>query len=90
LERTAAELVQAKEQLRDQNDLLREEIRLLHTPAYIEKLAREQLGLVKPGEVAILLVPPSPPPPSVAAPPRTEQVSWATRLWSALVQFFSH
>lgn len=57
LEREAARLEQLKRDLEVQNAQLREEIRLLHTPQYIEKLAREQLGLVKPGEIALLIVP---------------------------------
>ncbi len=89
LERAAAELARTKQQLHDQNDLLHEEIKLLHTPGYIEKLAREQLGLVKPGEIAILVVHPPPPPP-VAAPPHAEQVSWAAWLWAKLTQLFGH
>ncbi len=87
LERAAAELARTKQQLQDQNDLLHEEIRLLHTSGYIEKLAREQLGLVKPGEIAILVVHPPPPPPA-AATPHAEQVSWAARLWATLAQLF--
>jgi hypothetical protein len=35
---------------------------LLNSPEYIERLAREQLGLVKPGEIAIILVQPTPAP----------------------------
>ena len=58
LEREAARLEQRKRDLEAQNAQLRDEIRLLHTPQYIEKLAREQLGLVKPGEIALLIVQP--------------------------------
>ena len=46
LEREAARLEQLQRDLEVQNAQLREEIKLLHTPQYIEKLAREQLGLV--------------------------------------------
>src|SRR3990172_4383359 len=41
---------------------VREEIRRLHTPEYIERLAREQLGLVKPGEIPVILIRPTPTP----------------------------
>ena len=58
LDREAARLEQRKRDLEAQNAQLRDEIRLLHTPQYIEKLAREQLGLVKPGEIALLIVQP--------------------------------
>jgi cell division protein FtsB len=60
LEREAAGLERRKRDLEAQNAQLRDEIRLLHTPQYIEKLAREQLGLVKPGEIALLIVQPPP------------------------------
>ena len=56
LEREAARLEQLQRDLEVQNAQLREEIKLLHTPQYIEQLAREQLGLVKPGEIALLLI----------------------------------
>ncbi len=39
------------EQLRQANDSLKDEKERLSTPAYVEKLARDELGLVKPGEV---------------------------------------
>lgn len=39
----------------EQNQKLKEEIERVKSPAYIEKVAREELGLVKPGE--ILLIP---------------------------------
>lgn len=39
------------EQLRQMNKSMIEEKQKLSTPAYVEKLAREELGLVKPGEV---------------------------------------
>ncbi|MEN6413360.1 MAG: septum formation initiator family protein [Veillonellales bacterium] len=41
---------QQLEQLQQINDSLAEEREQLNNPAYIEKLAREELGLVKPGE----------------------------------------
>jgi len=39
------------EQLRQLNKASVDEKNLLSTPAYVEKLAREELGLVRPGEV---------------------------------------
>lgn len=78
LEREAARLEQLRGDLEEQNALLREEIKLLHTPQYIEKLAREQLGLVKPGEITLLIVQaPSDPPrerPPQPRPGRVRQV----------------
>jgi len=39
------------EQLKQTNSGLIEEKERLSTPAYLEKIAREELGMVKPGEV---------------------------------------
>jgi len=70
LNREAARLAGLKRSLQEQNAILREEMKLLHTPRYVEKIAREQLGLVKPGEMAVLIVrPPAPP----SAPPTLKQ-----------------
>lgn len=85
LRREAAVLARERETLRRQNAQLREEIRLLQQPEYIERLAREQLGLVRPDEIAIIVVQPTPapkaPPPPQASPPRAEQapVPWWRR-----------
>jgi len=46
-------LNQEKVTLLQQQKLLHEEIAQLNTPSYIERLAREQLGLVKRGEILI-------------------------------------
>lgn len=48
-----AQLNQEKALLLQQEKILHDEIELLNTPEYIEKLAREQLGLVKKGEILI-------------------------------------
>ncbi|MBI4970685.1 MAG: septum formation initiator family protein [Candidatus Omnitrophica bacterium] len=45
------------QELQTQNDQLREEARLLQTDVkYLEKVLREELGLVKPGEVVYKFV----------------------------------
>lgn len=87
LEREAARLEQVKHNLREQNAQLREEIRLLHTPAYIERIAREQLGLVRPGEISLLIIrpPAAPPAPKKPAP----EPSWWQRLWQSIVRMVS-
>jgi len=46
-------LNQEKITLLQQEKLLHDEIAQLNTPSYIETLAREQLGLVKRGEILI-------------------------------------
>jgi len=42
--------------LRAANDELQAEMRKLHDPAYLERLARECLGMVLPGEIAFVTV----------------------------------
>src|SRR5439155_22848781 len=44
--------------LEGQNAALGQRIARLHDPAYLERLARECLGMVKPGETAFVIVPP--------------------------------
>lgn len=87
LEREAARLVRLRENLQQQNAILREEITLLHSPAYIEKIAREQLGLVKPGEITLLIVQPPPAPPTASLKP-APRPSWAARTLRRLISIF--
>ncbi len=42
------------EEIKVENKKLKEEVRLLNDPSYIEKVAREELGLAKPGEILFL------------------------------------
>jgi cell division protein FtsL len=97
IRREAGRLARERDDLRTQNAQLREEIRLLNTPEYIERIAREQLGLVKPGEVAVILVAPSPAPvgtdtngagsrvaPEPPKPGAPLPEPWWTRLWRRL------
>jgi len=59
LARQAAQLDQRQRDLAMDNQALRDEIQRLQTDdAYIEWLARTELGLVRPGEVEFLAVPP--------------------------------
>jgi len=58
--------------LREQNDRLAEEAGRLQTPEEIERLAREQHNMVRPGEDAFAVIPPSPTvttTPAAPAPP---------------------
>ena len=58
-----AELDSVKEQvhsLKTRNKKLEDKIVLLKTDVGIEEVAREKLGLVKPGEIAYAIVPPPP------------------------------
>ena len=43
--------------LEARNLRIQERIRQLHDPKYLQRLARECLGMVKPGEVAFVMVP---------------------------------
>jgi len=61
--RQVDELERSRSRLVRENDQLREEIRLLSDPAYVERVAREQLGMVRPGEIAVILVPKATPRP---------------------------
>jgi cell division protein FtsB len=50
------ELVASIERLRAENARLREEVRLLNSdPGTIEALARQELGLIKPGEMLFII-----------------------------------
>jgi cell division protein FtsL len=48
--------------LAEQNELLQNQVDALSTPTEIERLAREQLGYVRPGEKAFVIVEPEPVP----------------------------
>lgn len=58
----------------------------LHDPDEIELLAREHLGLVRPGEVAYAIVPPEVDRPQITAPRdvASEPLPWYRRLWDTL------
>lgn len=83
LQREAARLEDLRRNLQEQNAVLREEMRLLGTPQYIEKLAREQLGLVRPGEVSLFIIQP-PARPEPPAKLQQNDASWLTRMWRSL------
>lgn len=80
IERSQAQLTA----LTDENDALAEDIAMLGTDAEIERLAREQYGLVRPGEVAYVVVTPDEPL-AVEAPSspvvRSDQRPWWERVW---------
>lgn len=76
------------ETLRAENDRLEAEATALSTDAEIERLARENLGYVRPGELAyVVLEPPAtevqaPPVEPVEPPP--EEDTWYQNLWDFL------
>jgi cell division protein FtsB len=52
--RESRELVVEAERLREENERLKAEVeRLKSDLSYVERLAREELGMVKPGEIVI-------------------------------------
>lgn len=51
LNRQTSEAQQRLEQAQQENQALTEEKQKLHQPEYIEKVAREELGMTMPGEV---------------------------------------
>jgi cell division protein FtsB len=67
-----------------ENTKLDQQVQVLQTDAEIERLAREQYGLVKPGEQAYAILPPKPPPTTVAppAPPKSRgQRGLLSQVW---------
>ena len=58
------QLAQQVHQLEQQNAHLQERIDELHDPVELERLARECLGMVDPGEIAVVPVRAGAPPPS--------------------------
>ena len=58
IDKEIADYLQVKKQLLEEQELLKGEIALLQNKSYIERIAREDLGMIKPGET--LLVPGEP------------------------------
>ncbi|MFA5889947.1 MAG: septum formation initiator family protein [Actinomycetota bacterium] len=74
-----------------QAEMLRQRKFQLRTPEEIERIAREDLGMVRPGEVPFVVIDPSSTPrlgPPVPAPQAAHEdpgdSSWLTRWWAAL------
>ena len=61
MQRNIAEMERSVRELRQRNEELWKKIKLLQSDAYVEKVAREKLGLVKPGETRVVPVPQTPP-----------------------------
>lgn len=58
MQRDVLSIQQEVQELKQRNSDLRQELQAVQTDAYIEKTAREQLGLIKPGETRVLTVAP--------------------------------
>lgn len=74
-------------ELTAENEALQADVEALGTDAEIERLAREKLGYVRPGETAyVVLDPPGTPEQATEepSPPVTEDKTWVDRLWEFL------
>ncbi|HVL51640.1 MAG TPA: septum formation initiator family protein [Actinomycetota bacterium] len=83
--REVAEVQAMVAALKERNAQLTGRLNRLSDVAYMEKLAREQLGVVRPGESSYVVVPaPAPPHPVAAQPPpeglRVRVAEWIKRL----------
>ena len=54
---TLSQLERQAEDLEQRNERLEARIEQLNDPTYLERLARECLGMVRPGETAFVMVP---------------------------------
>ena len=86
---TVARLRAKQAQAQARVDALEARKRQLQDPAYVERLARERLHFVRPGEVPyILLTPPPTPVPSASGVPGGPGVGgtgpWYSRLWGTV------
>lgn len=76
--------------LREENARLEADVAALQTPTEVERIAREDYGLVRPGEVAYVVVTPRAPAREAvgAADGRAEDLwappDWVTRIWDFL------
>ena len=74
------------------NKALEKRIATLHTDAEVERLARAQYNLVRPGEEAYAILPTRQPPPPQAQPapnPKPKsQPGWLGRTWKSITSIF--
>jgi cell division protein FtsL len=61
-----AQMERQTELLQRKNTQLQRQVRELHDPAFLERMARECLGMVRPGQIGFVVVPKGqqPPPPA--------------------------
>ena len=87
-QQAAVELAETKlAALRAENRLLSEEVAALGTDTEVERLAREQFGLVMPGEVGYVVIAPegvTPPEPEPLTLDRSNERPWWQDLWDFL------
>jgi cell division protein FtsB len=74
-----------------QNKALDQRIKTLNTDAEVERLAREQYNLVRPGEEAYAILPtrqaPAPPQPTPKPSAKASQ-GWFSRTWNSITSIF--
>jgi cell division protein FtsB len=76
VETTRREVVE----LRQQNVELQERIARYRSDPYVEKIAREELNLVRPGDVPVIVIAPTAQPTAIATPRPTPTIS-VSRQW---------
>ncbi len=74
-------------EVRTENTKLREEIEKLHSPDYIEILAREKFGLVKPGEKSYIVI--TPKEEQIETTETTSSPPPQENFWSKVKDFFN-
>jgi cell division protein FtsB len=72
--------------LEQENTRLEQRMADLHDPVHLELVAREQLGLVRPGEIAYTIIPPEGESPRFATEPAVEPdpPAMRERLWATV------
>lgn len=79
-------------ELKEQNEALRQQIREIKRPEYIERYAREKMGLVKPGEKAYVVLPPSRSTPATRTAVRAAEATRSAEssgTWERVKAFFA-
>jgi cell division protein FtsB len=78
--------------LEDENARLEQRVDHLQDPAELERLAREEQGMIRPGEVPYTLIPPEVDRPVISAPRASDAEDptppWYARAWDAVRSWF--
>jgi cell division protein FtsB len=70
------------------NRALENRIATLHTDAEVERLAREQYNLVRPGEEAYAILPTRQSPAAARPAPPKPHADWLSRTWHSIASVF--
>jgi len=90
-ERQLAAVKREYARMRAENDTLRFRIKQIQSPEYVERYAREKLGLIKPGENAYVVLPPSRSRSATKTPTRVARPVVSTEptsAWESVKAFF--